>query len=79
MATGETPYIFDNNWSHWGNLPVENRQLTTTNADEEAIVGLTEEQKFIFDAQGWLMIPGLIPEAELEEMRAFCYRLKDDP
>ena len=79
MATGETPYIFDNNWSHWGNLPVENRQLTTTNADGEPIVGLTEEQKFIFDAQGWLMIPGLIPEAELEEMRAFCYRLKDDP
>ena len=80
MGTGgEIPYIFDNNWSHWGNLPMEKRRLTSTNADGEAVVELTEEQKFLFDANGWLVFPGLIPEDELEEMRAFCMRVKFNP
>ncbi|MBV7327449.1 phytanoyl-CoA dioxygenase family protein [Chloroflexi bacterium TSY] len=76
---GNEPFIFDNNWGNWGNLPLEARTLTTTNADAEPVIPLTEEQKFTFDTKGWLMIPGLIPEDELSEMRKFCYRLKDDP
>ena len=72
------PFIFDNNWGHWGNLPPHDRKLTTTNADGELVVPLTEEQKFTFDTNGWLMIPGLLVEDELEEMREFCYRLVND-
>ena len=78
-ATGETPYIFANNWGHWGNLPMEKRQLTSTNADGEPVVEMTEEQKFLFDANGWLLFPGLIPEDDLTEMRDFCMRLKFEP
>lgn len=50
-----------------------------TNADGEPIVPLTQEQKYIFDTWGWLLIPGVLNDAEVEEMRAFCYRLKSDP
>ena len=72
------PFIFDNNWGNWGNLPLESRQLTSTNADGEPVIPLTEEQKFTFDAKGWLVIPGLIPADELKEMQAYCHRLKYD-
>lgn len=78
-AKGEAPFIFDNNWEHWGNLPEEKRRLTTTNADGEPVVELTEEQKFTFDANGWLLFPGVLPEDELPEMRRFCKRLRFEP
>ena len=73
------PYIFDNNSGNWGNLPTDARKLTMTNADGESVVELTEEQKFTFDTNGWLVIPGLLDDDELNEMRDFCYRLKDQP
>lgn len=76
---GAEPFIFDNNWGNFGNLPQDARTLTTTNADGEPVIPLTAEQKFIFDTQGWLVIPGLLDEADLKEMRAFCMRLKEDP
>ena len=66
------PFIFDNNWRHWGNLSPHDRKLTTTNADGELVVPLTEEQKFTFDTNGWLMNPGLLTEEEQKEMRDFC-------
>ena len=61
----QEPFIFDNNWGTWGRLPQDANQLTTTNADGEPVVPLTEEQKFIFDTQGWLVIPGLLNEIDL--------------
>ena len=77
IASNE-PFIFDNNWGNWGNLPLDSRQLTTTNADGEPVIPLTEEQKFTFDSKGWLVIPGLIPEDDLKEMQDYCHRLKYD-
>ncbi|MCH2575340.1 DUF4230 domain-containing protein, partial [Candidatus Poribacteria bacterium] len=74
----QEPFIFDNNWGTWGRLPQDANQLTTTNADGEPVVPLTEEQKFIFDTQGWLVIPGLLNEIDLKEMREFCYQLVND-
>ncbi len=74
----QEPFIFDNNWGNWGKLPQDANQLTTTNADGELVVPLTEEQKFIFDTQGWLMIPALLSETDLKEMRDFCYQLVRD-
>ena len=76
---GNAPYIFDNNWANWGNLPTDARRLTMSNADGESVVELTEEQKFTFDTNGWLVIPGLLDDDDLKEMRDFCYRLKDQP
>ena len=76
---GNEPFIFDNNWGNWGNLPADARQFTSTNADGEPVIPLTEEQKFLFDAQGWLVIPGVLNDDDVKEMRDFCYQLKDDP
>ena len=76
---GTAPFVFDDNWDNFGNLRPESRRLSATNADDVPVVPLTEEQKFTFDTQGWLCIPGVLDESELEAMRAFCYRLKDRP
>ena len=43
----------------------------------QAVVPLTEEQKYLFDARGWLLILGVLSEDEVEEMRAFVLRFSD--
>jgi hypothetical protein len=52
--------------------------LPEKNADGLPAVELTEEQKYVLDTKGWLVIPGVLTDAEVEEMRAFCYRLHRD-
>ena len=39
----------------------------------------TPEQRYLFDTQGWILIPGVLPADEVEEMRAFCERLHRNP
>ena len=53
--------------------------LPERNADGRPIVELTEEQRYLLDTKGWLLIPGVLTEAETAEMRDFCYRLRRDP
>ena len=53
--------------------------LPERNSDELSPVPLTEEQRYLFDTKGWLLIPAVLPEAEAAEMREFCYRLKREP
>lgn len=53
--------------------------LTQTNADGATVTPLTQEQKYLFDKNGWLLIPGVLTDAEVEEMRDFCYRLQQAP
>lgn len=53
--------------------------ITTTNADGKAVVPLTQEQKYLFDKNGWLLVPGVLSDSEIEEMRDHCYRLSRDP
>ena len=48
-------------------------ELTQTNADGAPVVPLTQEQKYLFDKNGWLLIPGVLTTSEIEEMRDFCY------
>lgn len=54
-------------------------ELTKTNADGKPVVPLTHEQKYLFDKDGWLLIPGVLTDSEIEEMRDFCYQLKNAP
>ena len=51
----------------------------TTNADNLPPIPLTEDQRYVFDTRGWLLIPGVLSESEIQEMRAFCYQLKQEP
>ena len=53
--------------------------LPERNADGKPAIELTEEQKYLLDTRGWLLSPGVLMEAEITEMRAFCYRLHRDP
>ena len=54
-------------------------ELPAANADGLPVVPLTQEQKFVFDARGWLLVEGVLEEDEIEAMRDFCYRLKREP
>ena len=42
-------------------------------------IEFTEDQKFIFDTRGWIALPGVLTDDEVDEMRDFCYRLKKSP
>ena len=53
--------------------------VPTTNADGKPAIDFTEEQKFIFDTRGWIAIPDVLTDDEIEETRDFCYRLKREP
>ena len=43
--------------------------LPKKNADGECIVPMTEEQKYVFDLKGWLLIPGLLDEDDVQPIR----------
>ena len=70
-------YVIDKNMGHKMDVPVG--FMPTHNADGRAVVPLTEEQKYLFDARGWLFIPGILNKVEVEEMRAYALRLHDNP
>ena len=48
---------------------MDNVLLPTTNADDFSVVPMTEEQKYIFDLKGWICLPGLLTEEQLEPIR----------
>ncbi len=50
----------------------------TTNAEDLPTIPLSEDQRFSFDTRGWLLLPALLTEEQITEMRAFCYSLKND-
>lgn len=53
--------------------------LPDRNADGVPAIEWTEDQKFLFDTRGWLVVPGVLSESDVEEMRAYCSRLKYEP
>lgn len=71
------PLIFNMNLGKPLNFTAED--FSQTNADGRPIIPPTQEQKYILDKNGWVLIPGVLTESEIEEMREFCYRLRDDP
>lgn len=71
------PFIVDKNLGRA--LDEENANLPVTNADCLDVVPPTQEQKYVFDKQGWLLVPGVLSGDELKEMQDFCHRLRHDP
>jgi hypothetical protein len=71
------PYIMDKNLG--SALDLDALDLPKTNADGKPVTELTQEQKYLFDMRGWLLIPGVLNADEVEEMREFCLRLKFRP
>lgn len=70
-------YVVDKNLGE--KLRLSEGDLPRTNADGAPVVGLTQEQKYLFDTRGWLLFPGVLSEQETEDMRAYALRVKDDP
>lgn len=71
------PFVIDKNLGSYLNL--DSMDLPHTNADGKPVIDLTQEQKYLFDARGWLVIPGVLTDDEIQDMREFCYRLHRDP
>ena len=60
-------------------VEVEPDELTTTNADGTPVNVPTQKQKYDFDRNGWLLIPSVLSDADIAEMREFCQRLHEMP
>ena len=76
LAT-KKPFVVNKNLG--SAVEVEPDELTTTNADGDPIVVPTQKQKYDFDRNGWLLIPSVLSDAEIAEMREFCQRLHETP
>ncbi len=71
------PFIIDKNLG--SALDVDKTELTAITSNGAAVVPPTQEQKYLFDMRGWLLVPGVLSEDELVEMQAFGYRLRHEP
>ncbi len=72
-----TPYVFAHSLGQ--QLDMSAQDFPTVNADGLPVVDLTPEQKYCFDKNGWLLIPGVLTEEEAREMRDFGLQLQHDP
>lgn len=77
QSAPNTPYIFAHSLGK--QLDMSEQEFPSANADGLAVVDLTQEQKYLFDMRGWLLIPGVLGAEEVEEMREFCLRLHNEP
>ena len=71
------PFIVNKNLG--SAVEVEPEELTLTNADGVPVSPPTQKQKYDFDRNGWLLIPSVLSDADIWEMRDFCQRLQTLP
>ena len=71
------PFIVNKNLG--SAVEVEPEELTPTNAEGAPVIVPTQKQKYDFDRNGWLLIPSVLPDADLSEMREFCQLLQGSP
>ena len=72
-----TPLIFRKDLG--ATLEEETWNVPAANADGLPAIAPSEEQKYLFDNQGWIVIPAVLSTDEIAEMREFCYRLHREP
>ena len=68
-------YVVDKNLGQ--PLLLEEGDLPQKNADGEPVVALTDEQKYLFDVRGWLLVPGVLADDEIEAMREYALRVQN--
>ena len=71
------PFVINKNMG--SPMAISARDLTPKNADGLPVVLPTEKQKYDFDRNGWLLIPGVLSKDECDDMRTFAERLAKDP
>ena len=67
------PFIINKNLG--SAMVLESQDFTQTNADGLSVVEPTQKQKYDFDRNGWILIPGILSDQDIKEMRDFCYQL----
>jgi hypothetical protein len=70
-------YVVDKNLGQ--KLILSEGDLPTVNADGEAVIEPTQEQKYLFDTRGWLLLPGVLSQADIDAMREFALQLQLQP
>ena len=70
-------YVVDKNLGQ--PLLLEEGDLPQKNADGSSVVALTDEQKYLFDVRGWLLVPGVLADDEIEAMREYALRVQQHP
>ena len=55
------------------------QHFTLSDADGSPVIPLTQEQKYIFDTKGWLLIPGVLSSDQLDSMQEFITQLHTSP
>lgn len=76
LATKQ-PFVVNKNLG--SAVEIEPEELTSTNADGLPVIIPTQKQKYDFDRKGWLLIPNVLSNTEVEELHDFCIRLKNEP
>ena len=71
------PFIVNKNLG--SAVEVEPEELTMANADGVPVTVPTQKQKYDFDRNGWLLIPSVLSDTDIAEMREFCQRLHEAP
>lgn len=71
------PFIVNKNLG--SAVEIEPEELTKTNADGAPVIIPTQKQKYNFDRNGWVAIPGVLSDTECTEMLTFCERLRSEP
>ncbi|MAG35073.1 MAG: hypothetical protein CL878_02325 [Dehalococcoidia bacterium] len=77
VLSNNTAFVVDKNLG--AKLELQAGTLPETNADGLPVVELTQEQKYLFDALGWLLVPGVLDAGEIEEMRDYALHVQDAP
>lgn len=77
MSAKQQPYVIDKNLG--APMQVAEDDLPTHNSDGVPVAAPTPEQMYLFDTRGWLLIPGVLDAADIEEMREFALRLQQAP
>ncbi|MCY4526016.1 MAG: hypothetical protein OXB89_05355, partial [Anaerolineaceae bacterium] len=47
--------------------------MATANGRAREALPMTDEQKFFFDLRGWILLPAVLGDSEIEEMKAEAY------
>ena len=76
LAT-KKPFIVNKNLG--SAVEVEPEELTRANADGVPVIVPTQKQKYDFDRNGWVLVPSILSDTDIAEMRKFCQRLREGP
>ena len=75
--TTRKPFIVNKNLG--SAVEVEPEDLTQTTAEGVPVIVPTQKQKYDFDRNGWLLVPSVLSDTDIAEMREFCQRLSEAP